>query len=188
MIGKNCKKEGQKGVEIILNPISSQKMSPSKVISDSNGYYSFENVFPGKFLIQASHPSWTLSKDKIEVELKSANIEVKTDFVVTGYDVSGYVVSSNEPVLGVNFLLFSDTIKNVECPKVTIQYSGDKKPLCLSTSDETGKFLFKNIPCGSYLLKAIYTGTNTVFNVAPSEIPITVDSGISLILRHAHLF
>lgn len=43
-----------------------------------------------------------------------------TPFIVTGYDLSGLVLSNTEePVLGVDFLLFSDTIKSINCEPVS---------------------------------------------------------------------
>jgi hypothetical protein len=43
------------------------------------------------------------------------NVVLSEDFVISGYDVTGNVKSGDEPVQGVNFLLFSKEIKHANC-------------------------------------------------------------------------
>ncbi len=109
------------------------------------------------------------------------NAVVSTPFVVTGFDISGSVQSAGEPVLGVDFLLYSDQVKHINCPAVTIPIpansNSNKKPLCASTSDKKGEFIFRNIPCGSYTIVPLYRGGNTVFDVSPAKADITVNQG-----------
>jgi hypothetical protein len=58
---------------------------------------------------------------------------VPVDFVVSGYDVTGLVTSKDEPVLGVDFLLYSDTVKHVPCDSsVQIKLPGKVVPMYLN--------------------------------------------------------
>jgi hypothetical protein len=54
-----------------------------------------------------------------EVTMEWDNAVVKNNFVVSGYDVYGSVQSKEEGVEGVNFILYSETIKSLDCPTPT---------------------------------------------------------------------
>lgn len=44
--------------------------------------------------------------------------------------------------------------------------------------DKNGIFIFKNIPCGQYLLVPYYRGANATFNVLPNQLNISVQGKI----------
>ena len=53
--------------------------------------------------------------------------------------------------MGVHFYLFSDDVKEVDCPQGPGNSPGQRKALCHAVSDADGMFRFQAIPCGNYL-------------------------------------
>jgi len=184
--GENCQaaeqNQGPAGVTVHLSATGSDAFI-SSVQTDTKGAYRFTNIFPGKYKLKATHPNWTLSKMEADIVVSWGNVAVPVDFVVSGYDVTGMVTSKDEPVLGVDFLLYSDTVKHVPCDSAAqIKLPDNRKsPLCTSRSDEHGRFSFNNIPCGSYKLIPYYRGANTTFDVVPAEASFVVSRGSTTI-------
>jgi len=186
VIGENCQQDGESdsvgpsGVTITLT----NSMDPKQVMTtvSDKGVYSFDNIFPGKYKLKGTHSDWSLSHSEDEVTVTWGTVSVPKDFVVSGYDVSGKVTSKDEPVLGVDFLLYSDTVKSVPCEqsRATVP-SNQKTPLCVAKSDENGRFLFKNLPCGTYKLVPYYKGANTTFDVSPAEKSVVVSRGSTVL-------
>lgn len=54
--------------------------------------------------------------------------------------------------MGVHFYLFSDDVKEVDCPQGPGNAPGQRKALCHAVSDADGMFRFQAIPCGNYLV------------------------------------
>ncbi len=46
--------------------------------------------------------------------------------------------------------------------------------LCAARSDESGKFVFKGITCGRYVVVPFYRSTEVTFDVVPSNMSISV--------------
>uniref|UniRef100_A0A7N0VIJ7 Carbohydrate-binding-like fold protein n=1 Tax=Kalanchoe fedtschenkoi TaxID=63787 RepID=A0A7N0VIJ7_KALFE len=148
----------------------------SSVSTSSTGKYMFTNVVPGKYKLRASHAELDVeAKDSTEVELGFGNGEVDDIFFVSGYEVRGFVVAQGNPILGVDVFLYSEDVSEVECPIDTGSAHGQKKALCRSVSDADGIFKFKSLPCGTYELVPYYKGENTVFDVSPPSISVTVE-------------
>ncbi|KAI7745608.1 hypothetical protein M8C21_033454 [Ambrosia artemisiifolia] len=147
----------------------------SSVLTSVAGSYSFTNIIPGRYSLRASHDDLNIEvKGSTEVELGFGNIQVDDVFFISGYDVRGSVVAQGNPILGVHFYLYSNDVKEVHCPQGSGDPSGDRTALCHAISDVDGKFNFKSIPCGVYELIPYYKGENTVFDVSPPSVTVTV--------------
>eukprot|EP01114_Cavostelium_apophysatum_P010153 TRINITY_DN2361_c0_g1_i6.p1 TRINITY_DN2361_c0_g1~~TRINITY_DN2361_c0_g1_i6.p1 ORF type:complete len:1184 (-),score=357.86 TRINITY_DN2361_c0_g1_i6:30-3581(-) len=185
--GENCPASETRGPEGVTVALTAQDatLPIASVLTDASGRYTFANVFPGKYNIQASHQSWGFEKDRTSISMEWGNHQVKENLLVSGFDVTGTVKTfqqegetSSEAVLGVDVLLYSDTVKKVNCPPVTTKGNDEnKKPLCGARSDEKGRYAFQNIPCGTYTLVPFYRGANTTFEVIPTSKTITIDVG-----------
>ena len=57
-------------------------------LSGEDGKYLFQNVYPGKWSVRASHATWTLATEEGALQLVWGNTEVKEPFRVTGYQVT----------------------------------------------------------------------------------------------------
>ncbi|CAK9310181.1 unnamed protein product [Citrullus colocynthis] len=148
----------------------------SSALTSQEGNYLFSNIIPGRYNLRASHPDINVeARGSTEVELGFGNRIVNEIFYVAGYDVRGFVVAQGNPILGVHFYLFSDDVKEVDCPQGPGNAPGHKKALCHAVSDADGMFRFQAIPCGRYELLPYYKGENTIFDVSPRIISVNVD-------------
>lgn len=102
--------------------------------------------------------------------------------------------------MGVYIYLYSDDVLEVDCPQGSANVLGSRKALCHVVSDADGLFTFKSIPCGnsqygclffilvtstfsqmfelltgSYELIPYYKGENTVFDVSPTVVSVSVE-------------
>ncbi|KAF8074467.1 hypothetical protein N665_1101s0028 [Sinapis alba] len=174
--GESCmiKNGGPSDVNVEL--LSSDGDPIASVLTSSDGSYLFKNIIPGKYSIRASHPELQVEvRGSTEVELGFANGMVDDIFFVLGYDLKGSVVAQGNPILGVHIYLHSDDVSMVDCPQGLGDASGERKPLCHAVSDADGIFSFKSIPCGKYELIPQYKGENTVFDVSPPVMPVSVE-------------
>lgn len=147
----------------------------SSVLTSVAGSYSFTNIIPGRYNLHASHDDLTIKVEgSTEVELGFGNGEVDDIFFVSGYDISGLVVAQENPILGVHFYLYSNDVKEVHCPQGSGNAPGQSTALCHAISDADGTFKFKSIPCGVYEVIPYYKGENTVFDVSPPSVVVTV--------------
>ncbi|KAK6937266.1 hypothetical protein RJ641_030774, partial [Dillenia turbinata] len=120
----------------------------SSVHTSSMRVYSFTNVIPGKYILRASHPD-------LKVEARGS--------------------TEGNPILGVHIYLYSDDVSEVYCPQGSGKAPGGKKALCHATSDADGLFVFKSIRCGIYELIPYNKGENTVFDVSPPLMELSVE-------------
>ncbi|CAM6102957.1 unnamed protein product [Calypogeia fissa] len=172
--------EGPAGVTVSISPLHEEGNESGNVYSVTTllgGGYEFVNLPPGKYSISASHPKWSVDlAGSAVVELGWDNSAVKDLFSVAGYGVEGSVSSQGNPVLGVQFYLYSDDVAAIPCPQGLGTSSPlPKQALCHASSDVEGRFTFSAVPCGKYKLVPFYQGENTVFDVSPSSVDITVD-------------
>lgn len=70
---------------------------------------------------------------------------------------------------------------NIPYPSFSNHIANKKTPLCVARSDATGRFLFKNLPCGTYKLVPYYKGANTTFDVMPAEKSVVVARGSTVL-------
>ncbi|KAJ6390371.1 hypothetical protein OIU77_024562 [Salix suchowensis] len=138
--------------------------------------YLFKNVIPGKYKVRASHPDLKVEvRGPAEVELGFENGIVDDIFSVPGYDLHGFVVAQGNPILGVHIYLYSNDVEKVECPQGSGEAVGQRKPLCHAVTNADGMFRFKSLPCGRYELVPSYKGENTVFDVSPPLMSVSVE-------------
>ncbi|KAI3460746.1 hypothetical protein Pfo_017409 [Paulownia fortunei] len=173
--GDSCshKNGGPSNVNVELLSPSGEVVS--SVSTTSTGSYSFKNIIPGKYKIGASRRDLNIEiKGSEEVELGFDNGVVDDIFFASGYDIRGYVVAQGNPILGVHFYLYSDDVLEVNCPHDSGNAPGLGKALCHAVSDAEGMFTFTSIPCGTYKLIPFYKGENTVFDVSPPSMLVSV--------------
>ncbi|XP_066912060.1 BOS complex subunit NOMO1-like [Clytia hemisphaerica] len=173
------KETGPSGVNVHL------KNSEGKVISETttsdSGSYTFPDIMPGNYISEASHPTWTLTNNRIQLNVLEDNVKIES-ILVSGYDVKGHVLSSGEPIQDVVFILFSNEKKSVKnCQEVPKEYLAANKidqneiPLCSVKSQADGSFVFPSVPSGSYNLVPFYTAQNIVFDIVPGKLAFSVN-------------
>ncbi|KFK35418.1 hypothetical protein AALP_AA5G281800 [Arabis alpina] len=174
--GESCTIKNGGPADVNVELLSSDEEPIASVLTSSDGSYLFKNIIPGKYNIRASHPELQVEvRGSTEVELGFANGIVNDIFFVLGYDLKGSVVAQGNPIVGVHIYLHSDDVSTVDCPQGFGDASGERKPLCHAVSDADGIFSFKSIPCGKYELIPHYKGENTVFDVSPPVMPVSVE-------------
>ncbi|XP_062006215.1 uncharacterized protein LOC133723403 [Rosa rugosa] len=174
--GESCALQNGGPSDIKVELLSDSGDVVSSVSTSSGGSYLFKNIIPGKYEIRASHPDLKVElRGSTEVNVGFGNSVVDDIFFVPGYDISGFVVSQGNPILGVHVYLHSDDVLEVDCPQGSGTGSEMKKALCHAVSDAQGKFMFKSLPCGTYELIPYYKGENTVFDVSPPVMSVTVE-------------
>ncbi|GAQ84160.1 Nodal modulator like protein [Klebsormidium nitens] len=181
--GKSCPQSGNAGPEGVKLTLKRPDGSTTSAVSDANGRYSFGNLSSGVYTVSASHSSWKLDGAPREVTIDWGNVAVAKDFTVTGYDLTGSVVADGNPILGVQVFLYSDDFQALPDapPPSSTGPSGHGKPLAVATSKEDGTFGFSGLPCASYKLVPFYRGEQTVFDVSPAEVEVTVGHGGAVI-------
>ncbi|EEF47245.1 carboxypeptidase regulatory region-containingprotein, putative [Ricinus communis] len=174
--GESClvKSGGPSNVNVEL--LSPSDDFISSVLTSATGSYSFNNIIPGKYKIRASHPDLKVEvKGSTEVHLGFENGIVDDIFFVPGYDLHGYVVAQGNPILGVHIFLYSEDVVELDCPQGSGDATGQRNPLCHAISDADGMFSFKSLPCGRYELVPYYKGENTLFDVSPPLVSVSVE-------------
>ncbi|KAG8370599.1 hypothetical protein BUALT_Bualt13G0000200 [Buddleja alternifolia] len=173
--GDSCSNKNGGPSNVSVELVSPSGNVVSSVSTSSTGNYSFRNIIPGKYKIAASGRDLNIEiKGSEEVELGFDNSVVDDIFFASGYDIRGFVVAQGNPILGVHFYLYSDDVLEVDCPHDSGNAPGLGKALCRSVSDADGMFTFKSIPCGIYKLIPFYKGENTVFDVSPPSMLVSV--------------
>ncbi|KAI3940108.1 hypothetical protein MKW92_014647 [Papaver armeniacum] len=170
----NVKDEGPSNVKIEL--LSHTDDLVSSTSTTAAGSYLLTNIIPGKYKLRASHSDLKVEvRGSSEVELGFGNGVVDDIFYVPGYNIEGFVVAQGNPILGVHIYLYSDDVHKVDCPQGSGNSPTQKSSLCHAISDADGKFIFNSIPCGVYELLPYYKGENTVFDVSPPSMLVSVE-------------
>jgi hypothetical protein len=160
-------KSGATGVSGISVTLRSQsgKGSSQMIKSDSNGKYSFKNVVPGKYFVEASHPTWHFSQNKVSVEVSWGATTVSDKIIVAGFDLSGRVViEGNDGIENVDIILYTKdkSISVAGCDdlarvsKLPHDVKNIGSAVCVTKSDHSGKFSFAGLPCGAYTVVPVY--------------------------------
>ncbi|KAK4778645.1 hypothetical protein SAY86_006173 [Trapa natans] len=173
--GESCsvKSGGPSNVNVQL--LSSTGDLISSTSTTSEGSYLFKNVVPGMYTLSASHPDLKVEvQGSTQVQLGFGNGAVDDIFFVPGYNIYGSVVAQGNPILGVHIYLYSDDVMEVNCPEDSTSLPGDRGALCHTISDADGTFSFKSMPCGTYELRPFYKGENTVFDISPTLLSVSV--------------
>jgi len=182
LVGSLGKEDGPAGVNVKLYAEGNEQMIAEST-SQHGGTFIFENTMPGKYLVKASHSSWTFSKEETLVEIINDNSADVRDLMVFGYDVKGSVVSGGEPIQGVFFILFSPTEKQSlnQCEDLTedivknLSKDIQGTPICKVTSNEKGEFFFPVVPSSEYTLVPFYMSRGNIFDVVPSKLSFSVN-------------
>ncbi|GFW16883.1 nodal modulator 2 [Trichonephila clavipes] len=170
---------GPAGIKLVLKDFSGQIIN--ETISTQGGLYSFPELSPGKYVIEASHDVWIFEKSSEEIFITDDNFKTGNKIIIAGYDVNGFVYSDGQPIQGVNFLLFSkkklSTLPSRCDPEKVKGFSQilDLPYLCHVTSAKDGKFIFPSLPSGDYKLVPFYKGEHIEFDVFPSKLDFTVN-------------
>ncbi|KAK1574965.1 hypothetical protein Q3G72_001403 [Acer saccharum] len=173
--GESCSVKNGGPANVNVELLSRSGDLISYVETSYGGSYLFKNIIPGKYKLRASHPDLRVEvRGSTEVDLGFENGVVDDIFFVPGYDIRGSVVAQGNPILGVQLYLYSDSVIEVDCPQGSGIDPGERKALCHAVSDADGMFTFKSIPCGSYELIPYYKGENTVFDVSPPLVTVSV--------------
>ncbi|CAH1796880.1 unnamed protein product [Owenia fusiformis] len=181
--GKVISKGSASGPEGVLVSLTKTTSTDTRLQTKTvqGGSYQFDKLLPGKYMVQASHPTWTFEKNNVEVEISNGNGDAGSSIVVLGYDVSGKVFSEGEPIKGVNFILFSQTVsaKSIKgCdtkPVAAFKAPAGKQPLCHVVSGQDGSFSFPQLPAADYSIMPFYKGEHITFDVIPSVLDFTVN-------------
>ncbi|GFT64984.1 nodal modulator 2 [Nephila pilipes] len=172
---------GPSGIKLVLKNSNGQVIN--ETISTQGGHYTFPELSPGKYIIEASHNIWIFEKYSEEIFITDDNLKTGNKIIIAGYDVNGFVYSDGQPIQGVNFLLFSKKIlKSLPSgcdPEKVKGFSQilDVPYLCHVTSAKDGKFIFPSLPSGDYKLVPFYKGEHIEFDVFPSKLDFTVSEG-----------
>lgn len=158
-------KTATQGIQV--NLLSADNHVLKSVVTDANGDYVFENVVSGDYSIQAVHPSWVLAEPSTQMisvtnrspshfQVRFGSVEVSTDFVVTGFKITGSVENQSG----------SHAVEGVEMQLLAEEGSGRSLPLsppapspcpegCVVSVDASGKFAFTNVQSGVYKLVGV---------------------------------
>lgn len=159
--------EGPEGVTVQLKK---ENKILQKTTSKEAGKFTFANVLPGDYEIEAVHDRWTFESSKTKVAVTTQTGDAGQKLVVHGYDVTGKVISDGEPVRDVFFLLYSEEKNKLvkHCDHASLERF-EKKPICYVTSQSDGTFKFPALPCGKYELVPFYKGELTTYEVHPAK-------------------
>ncbi|KAG8045309.1 hypothetical protein GUJ93_ZPchr0008g12534 [Zizania palustris] len=172
--GKSCSKiGGPSGIKVELLTDSDELVASA--LTSSTGEYSFANIIPGRYKLRASHPNYEIeTRGSSEVDLRFGNAIADDVFLVAGYNIYGSVVAQGNPILGVHLFLYSNDVTEVPCSQ-NISDAPREGALCHAVSGADGKFIFRSLPCGNYELLPYYKGENTVFDVSPPSLLVSVE-------------
>lgn len=156
----------------------------STVQTVDGGNFEFTNVSPGKYRIVASHDKWQFAVAEQESVTEWGNSELSEPFRLGGYQLTGSIMASGEPISGVDLFLFSKTAKDVSCTAPaagTVLPDHAGKALCVINSGADGQYSFDNLPCGEYTLVPSHKKTNTKFDVSPEFLDVSLGHGNALV-------
>ncbi|XP_022098471.1 nodal modulator 1-like [Acanthaster planci] len=171
--------EGPAGVSVSLTK-QGEKEPLVQSATKTGGGYIFKQVLPGEYTLGASHPKWTFVKDTLPITVAKDSSSPAPTITISGYDVTGHVMSEGEPIKDVHFLLFSDTVSKEEisqCDTTPVKgFTGTqaKTPLCSVTSTDEGKITFPSLPSGQYTMVPFYQGEHITFDVMPTSMDFSV--------------
>ncbi|KAL0132278.1 hypothetical protein PUN28_000219 [Cardiocondyla obscurior] len=171
---------GPKGVTVSLYSevvFSSEQVPIKSMLTAEGGIFYFTPIQPGKYILVAQHSKWSIKKNKIEVTVQEGNTELADgSLVVSGYDVSGKVTNEDEPVAGVSLLLYGNGVaENCELPpdEKSFESTVETAPLCVVTSDNTGRFIFSSLSSGDYKIVPWYS-RKTIYSILPQVLSFKV--------------
>ncbi|CAD7699502.1 unnamed protein product [Ostreobium quekettii] len=169
-------------VAVSLTPKGSSR-TLSTVKASIDGKYSFGPVLPGKYVVKATHPSWSLAgpASGLDILVGWGPATVPSSFTVVGYPMAGKVEWQNKPVAGVEILLYNETAVAMNCPAPPTSEPAKSAKygvlLCYTTTGKDGTFSFTSVPCGKFTVVARYHTPLAQFEVAPAFLEVTMGHG-----------
>uniref|UniRef100_A0A0P4W9J4 SD-repeat containing protein B domain-containing protein n=1 Tax=Scylla olivacea TaxID=85551 RepID=A0A0P4W9J4_SCYOL len=147
--------------------------------TSADGSYVFTPLSSGKYTVVAAHPTWTLIKNKVTVEVADENGDAGASIVVGGYSLSGSVITDGQPTSGVNFILHSQDTLAAQPACTPGSPAGYENTLglpamCYVVSDATGSFTFGLVSPGVYMLAPYFHSSTTKYEVTPSKLEVVV--------------
>eukprot|EP01125_Pyxidicula_operculata_P021218 TRINITY_DN8096_c0_g1_i1.p1 TRINITY_DN8096_c0_g1~~TRINITY_DN8096_c0_g1_i1.p1 ORF type:complete len:1191 (+),score=340.35 TRINITY_DN8096_c0_g1_i1:31-3603(+) len=175
---------GVRGVVVKLIPqTAGLPVKAQSTLSGNDGRFFFANTVPGSYLVQATHPNWTLKSTSAMVDHAWGTAFVKENFVVSGYTIDGRVLEGAEdgnPVQGVTFALYDEEGRalDFDCPKLPAEsLPTDRTNALCGVKSNNGLFSFDKIPCGKYVLVPYYKSGSTVYDVIPKQLNLDLRQG-----------
>ncbi|XP_026483060.1 LOW QUALITY PROTEIN: nodal modulator 1-like, partial [Ctenocephalides felis] len=175
--------KGPEGVKLELLMEGSQEKRET-VTNDVGSFY-FTPVFPGKYVVRATHPRWSFAKSEVSVTVTSGNTDLPAkSLVIDGFDVQGTINTADVLIDDIYIGIFAE--KNVPMQSVkgctkeampNFKTTSSSKYLCYVKSEQNGKFNIKSLPSGTYELVPHYNNNkNKVqYTFSPKSQRIVVD-------------
>lgn len=179
----HASQEAPSGVQIQLQPEDRRSSLEPKVTKSQQGSYQFKSLLPGRYVITASHDEWQLQPQQISHTLDLAHTEIQQPFQVSGYRLTGKVLSKSGPVTGIHVTLYSSDVKAASCsgnsPVTAKSHAEYGTPICSAVSSTDGQYSFQGVPCGQYTLIASHPDPDSTFEIAPSAMKVKVGASSS---------
>lgn len=149
-----------KGLEIRL--LSSDGFVLKTVETDDSGDYTFSNVMSGEYILEASHGSWTLEEPSRQViSVGFGAVSVQTDFVVSGYRISGRLEnesgSSSFDGVSLRFTRGDSVVKEI-------------------TPEKDGSFVLSSVTNGVYDIIVVLLPGSPEWTIEPSKMRVSVNN------------
>jgi hypothetical protein len=176
-IGKD---DGPAGVTVqLLSADLNQVIAQTSTVH--NGRFMFNGVPSGSYKLQGAHPTWTVSKELVDVTVANDSVVIpKGSLTIEGYNVMGYIRSNGKPVGGVQFLLYHQNDSEFNCAgdvDALSHSSGDgAPPPCVAVSDVNGTFSYPSLPPGQYKMISHYEDKGSHFEVTPTQVLFVVSN------------
>ncbi|KAH8331796.1 hypothetical protein KR074_012191 [Drosophila pseudoananassae] len=171
---------GARDVDVELR---SEQGEVRRTKTDGTGIFSFTPIIPGKYVVKASHAKWHFSKAEHNVVVVSGNTELPANsLVVSGFDVVGRFDTSSQLPGNLGVALYKKKGQSLvpKCDKSSTAPSNNNKndyesaASCFTQLDKSGEYIFKNVPSGKYLLKAINLDSKLKLHLSPEFLELEV--------------
>eukprot|EP01133_Synstelium_polycarpum_P003812 gene3812-4399_t len=168
------------GIRVVLRTKSDDTIV-QETRTTAGGSYHFNSVVPSNdYIVVAHHDKWSFATNSIPVSFTWDNLIVEDDITVSGFDLQGRIGYDGEPMKNVDFHLYSSYNQPiVDCkPSASAQKTVENmKAVCTVQSGADGSFVFRNVPCGAYMVVPQYMGAETKYDIAPVHANIVMVSG-----------
>lgn len=149
-------------------------------MSDDFGEFTFEDVAPqANYEISASHDSLVIENKSQEVIVENSDVQISKPFSISGYQLSGRVLRKDSAAA--SSILYLGTKDKNESETLQLKCMSNARPvihdpldrdnqskivyaLCVARTNPYGRFQFKELPCGDYIL-VVSSPANQVNNM-----------------------
>ncbi|KNC50759.1 uncharacterized protein AMSG_06650 [Thecamonas trahens ATCC 50062] len=162
-----------------------------------DGSFAFAGVPTASYSLVAAHDTMAFSPNdgvvpagKLEVGYESMALTGDA-LLATGFTVSGAVAGSGgSGTAGVAVVVFgaASAAASTQCQPLTTldkplteeelaalaPAGGALSVVCVGATDDDGKFAFRGIPCGDYVLVPHHSTAQASFDLAPTSLPVAV--------------